>query len=131
MIPFIGVRISWLMLARKSDLSRNASVAWSRASAMGASAAASSAVISASVPTQPAGPPAASSTGLEVSSAMRGDPPGPDLAVVRRTLADDDDRPNSAAIAACCSALIHDAPGPPPPSAAQEMPVISAQRALV
>ena len=32
MTPFIGVRISWLMLARKSDLSRDASVALSRAS---------------------------------------------------------------------------------------------------
>ena len=29
--PFIGVRISWLMFARNSDLSRDASSAWSRA----------------------------------------------------------------------------------------------------
>ncbi len=41
MTPFIGVRISWLMLARKSDLSRDASVALSRASDMAASAPAS------------------------------------------------------------------------------------------
>ena len=41
MTPFIGVRISWLMLARKSDLSRDASVASSRASDMAASASAS------------------------------------------------------------------------------------------
>ena len=53
MTPFIGVRISWLMLARKSDLSRDASVASSRASDMAASAPAS-AVTSARVPTQPA-----------------------------------------------------------------------------
>ena len=32
MMPFIGVRISWLMLARNSDLSRDASSAASRAS---------------------------------------------------------------------------------------------------
>ena len=31
--PFIGVRISWLMVARKSDLSREASMAASRADA--------------------------------------------------------------------------------------------------
>ena len=30
MTPFIGVRISWLMLARKSDFSRDASVAFAR-----------------------------------------------------------------------------------------------------
>ena len=34
MTPFMGVRISWLMLARKSDFSRDASVASSRASDM-------------------------------------------------------------------------------------------------
>ena len=61
--PLIGVRISWLMLARKSDLSREASVAWSRASTIAASASAS-AVTSASVPTQPEGRPPSSSTGL-------------------------------------------------------------------
>jgi len=31
MMPFIGVRISWLMLARKADLARLASSALSRA----------------------------------------------------------------------------------------------------
>ena len=31
MTPFIGVRISWLMVARNSDLSRDASSALSRA----------------------------------------------------------------------------------------------------
>ena len=30
MMPFIGVRSSWLMLARNSDFSREASSAWSR-----------------------------------------------------------------------------------------------------
>ena len=67
MTPFIGVRISWLMLARKSDLSRDASVALSRASDMAASAPAS-AVTSARVPTQPAVPPSRSGTGFEVTS---------------------------------------------------------------
>ena len=33
MMPFIGVRISWLMLARNSDLARVEASAWSRASA--------------------------------------------------------------------------------------------------
>ena len=32
MMPFIGVRISWLMLARNSDLARVEASAWSRAS---------------------------------------------------------------------------------------------------
>ena len=36
--PFIGVRISWLMLARNSDLSCDAASAWSRADARAASA---------------------------------------------------------------------------------------------
>ncbi len=35
--PFIGVRISWLMLARNCDLSRDASMAWSRATRMAVS----------------------------------------------------------------------------------------------
>jgi len=33
MMPFIGVRISWLMFARNSDFARAESSAWSRASA--------------------------------------------------------------------------------------------------
>ena len=33
MTPFIGVRISWLMVARNSDLCREAAIASSRASA--------------------------------------------------------------------------------------------------
>ena len=33
MMPFIGVRISWLIRARNSDLSLEASTAWSRARA--------------------------------------------------------------------------------------------------
>ena len=36
--PFIGVRISWLMLARNSDFSCEASRAWSRAAARADSA---------------------------------------------------------------------------------------------
>ena len=38
MTPFIGVRISWLIVARNSDFSREASIAWSRASASSAAA---------------------------------------------------------------------------------------------
>ena len=38
MTPFIGVRISWLIVARNSDFSREASMAWSRASASSAAA---------------------------------------------------------------------------------------------
>ena len=75
MTPFIGVRISWLMLARKSDLSREASVALSRASDIAASAP-TSAVMSASVPTQPAIPPSRSGIGFEVTSTIRGRAPG-------------------------------------------------------
>ncbi len=75
MTPFIGVRISWLMLARKSDLSRDASLALSRASDMAASAPAS-AVTSASVPTQPAVPPSMSGMGFEVTSTIRGSEAG-------------------------------------------------------
>ncbi len=75
MTPFIGVRISWLMLARKSDLSRDASVALSRASDMAASAPAS-AVTSARVPTQPAIPPSPSGIDFEVTSTIRGAEPG-------------------------------------------------------
>ena len=75
MTPFIGVRISWLMLARKSDLSRDASVALSRASAIAASAP-TSAVTSARVPTQPAMPPSPSGIDLEVTSTIRGVAPG-------------------------------------------------------
>ena len=70
MTPFMGVRISWLMLARKSDLSRDASLASSVASDIAASAPAS-AVTSASVPTQPASPPSLSGTDLEVTSTIR------------------------------------------------------------
>ena len=73
--PFIGVRISWLMLARKSDLSRDASVALSRASDIAASAPAS-AVTSARVPTQPATPPSPSGIDFEVTSTIRGGAPG-------------------------------------------------------
>ena len=36
MTPFMGVRISWLIVARNSDLRRDASIAWSRASASSA-----------------------------------------------------------------------------------------------
>ena len=35
--PFIGVRISWLMLARNSDFSRDASIAWACATARSSS----------------------------------------------------------------------------------------------
>ena len=56
MTPFIGVRISWLMLARKSDFNREALSAVSRALDMAASASAS-AVTSATIPISPALPP--------------------------------------------------------------------------
>ena len=39
MMPFIGVRISWLIAARKRDLARSAASAWSRAPASSAWAA--------------------------------------------------------------------------------------------
>ena len=44
MTPFNGVRISWLMLARKSDFRRDASTASSRATCRDASDSSSSAV---------------------------------------------------------------------------------------
>ena len=44
MMPFIGVRISWLMLARNSLFARLASIALSRAAAMSTFTARSSAV---------------------------------------------------------------------------------------
>ena len=69
MIPFIGVRISWLMLARKSDLRRDASVALSWASDMAISAH-TSAVTSARVPTHPDTPPNTFGMALDVTSTV-------------------------------------------------------------
>ena len=132
MTPFIGVRISWLMLARKSDLSREASVAWSRASAMAASAPAS-AVMSASVPTQPVISPSSSSRAFEVSMQDPGGPardlhlePRGELRRLRRS---------SMAAASTSAALlvVVDASRATscPTASAAGMPVISLQRGFV
>ncbi len=75
MTPFIGVRISWLMLARKSDFSREASSASSLASDIAASAPAS-AVTSARVPTHPPISPWLSRSDREVTRAIRDGKPG-------------------------------------------------------
>ena len=126
---FIGVRISWLMLARNSDFNRAASRARSRASAS-TSSARLRALMSSIVMTWPVTVSPSETSCLERADIHRVSPPGVrmrnSMALSRSSPAATDQSWITASRSSGWIAFFH----PSPSASCGDMPAISAQRAL-